>query len=163
MSEDHPHARGERPLPLDPDIEADESRSGSPLPIHLSPRFLALVAIGGAAGTAVRHLLAGQVGAPGHFPLGTLTVNLLGALALGVLLEALAWNGSDVGHRRTLRLLLGTGFLGGFTTYSTLALDTDTLVRGDLPWLAAGYALASVTLGLVASVCGIALARKVVR
>lgn len=153
----------ERPLPLDPDLEADEGPGGEPLPVHLNWRFLLLVAIGGAIGTAARHLLGDAIGTSHDFPLGTFVINIFGAFLLGVLLEGLVRRGSDAGHRRTLRLLIGTGFMGGFTTYSSLAFDGDALLRSDHVGLAVAYALGTVVVGLIASVAGIAFARKAVR
>ena len=94
----------------------------------------------------------------GGWPWATFTVNLLGALVLGFLLEALARRGPDAGRRRLLRLGAGTGFLGAFTTFSALAVETDLLVHAAAPALAVGYALASVLGGLLAAVAGIALA-----
>lgn len=160
---EHDPDRPERELPLDPDIEADESPGGKPLPIHLRPRFIGLVFVGGAFGTAARHLLGDTIGSTQQFPLGTFLINLAGAFALGVLLEWLALDGLDIGRRRGLRLLAGTGFLGGFTTYSTLAVDTDTLVRTDHTVLALTYAVGTVALGFVAAIGGIAAARRAVR
>lgn len=150
----------ERPLPLDPDIEADEGPVGEPLPVHLSWHFILLVAIGGTVGTASRHALDGLIGTDRGFPLATFVVNISGALILGILLEAFALRGSDVGHRRRFRLLLGTGFLGGYTTYSALAVETGSLLRDGPPWQAAAYPLGTVALGLCASILGIALARR---
>ena len=157
---DDERSEPERQLPLDPDIETDEDIGGRPSPIHTRPRFLLLVAAGGAFGTAARHLLGDAIGFIGPFPLGTFLINIAGAFLLGVLLELLVRHGSDLGHRRGLRLLLGTGFFGGFTTYSSLALDTDTLLRGSHIGLAALYALGTVAIGLIASVSGIAVARR---
>jgi len=150
----------ERPLPLDPDIEADEGPTGDPLPVHLTWHFILLVATGGTFGTATRHALDHVIGREHGLPIATFVVNITGALMLGILLEAFALRGSDVGHRRRFRLLLGTGFLGGYTTYSALAFETDTLLRDGLPWQALAYPLATVTLGLCASIAGIAVARK---
>lgn len=157
--EHHP----ERPLPLDPDIETDEGEDGSPLPVHLTWPFIALVAVGGFFGTAARHVLGDAIGTVDGFPLGTFLINISGAFTLGLLLEGLALDGVDAGHRRRFRLLLGTGFLGGFTTYSALAVDLDSLLR-DQQFLTAGtYAVGTLVLGLVASIGGIAAARKVVK
>jgi CrcB protein len=153
----------ERPLPHDPDLEVDEDPSGEPLPVHLTPFFLALVAIGGALGSLARYGVERATGTVDGLPVGTLTVNLVGAFALGVLLEWLAVRGSDITHRRAERLLLGTGFLGGFTTYSALAVESDGLLRDGRVGLAATYALSTVVLGLVASLVGIATARSVAR
>ncbi|GAB2590195.1 hypothetical protein GCM10009593_32150 [Microlunatus antarcticus] len=105
-----------------------------------------------AVGLAVPHVL--------RLPLGTFTVNLAGALVLGALLEHLGSRGPDTDRRRALRLTLGTGFCGGFTTYSALAVDTDALLRSGLVGHALAYALATVVLGLLASALGVALARR---
>ncbi len=131
--------------------------------MHLRPTFIALVALGGAAGSLARHGVELLLGTSDGLPVGTLTVNLVGAFALGALLEGLATRGSDVGHRRTARLLVGTGFLGGFTTYSALAVESDGLVRDGRVGLALGYVLATVVVGLIASVAGILTARAAAR
>ena len=131
--------------------------------MHLRPTFIALVALGGAAGSLARHGVELLLGTSDGLPVGTLTVNLVGAFALGALLEGLATRGSDAGHRRTTRLLVGTGFLGGFTTYSALAVQSDALVRDGRVGLALGYVLATVVVGLIASVAGILTARAAAR
>jgi CrcB protein len=76
---------------------------------------------------------------------------------LGVLLETLVRSGADTGARRTVRLLLGTGFLGGFTTYSTLAVGTAALVVEGSIWFAVAYCLGTVALGAAATFVGIAV------
>lgn len=113
--------------------------------------------MGGTAGTLARFGLAEVLPAPGGLPLGILLINVTGAFALGVLLEALARRGPDVGRRRALRLVLGTGFLGGFTTYSALAVDTSLLVSGGRLLAGLGYLAVSVLMGLVATAAGIAV------
>lgn len=103
------------------------------------PPTLLLVAVGGAAGAASRYgvdLLVPD--GPGGLPLGTLLVNLVGCLLLGVLVGARP-------DDPVLRPLLGTGFLGGFTTFSALALQADRLLA-DAPAVALMY-LALTTLG----------------
>jgi fluoride exporter len=82
-------------------------------------------------------------------------VNLSGAFILGLLLEALVRSGEDVGWRRRARLAGGTGFCGGFTTYSTLAVETVQLARHGVWSTAALYVVVSVLGGLVAAVAGI--------
>ena len=120
-------------------------------------RYLGLVFVGGTAGTALREGLGLLLPAGAGLPLTTLGINLLGALLLGLLLEALVRRGLDAGGRRTARLLLGTGLLGGFTTYSALAVDTALLLRdGELP-VALAYALGTVLLGGLATWLGIVL------
>ncbi|MBF4629445.1 fluoride efflux transporter FluC [Curtobacterium flaccumfaciens] len=125
------------------------------LPPHLRWGFIALVALGGAIGTTVRALLAAAFPAHDGISWAILAINVVGAFCLGFLLDALARRGADVGRRRAVRLFVGTGVLGGFTTYSTLADDTAQLL--DLGrWTAGtGYALLSVVLGLVAVVLGL--------
>ncbi|PZF27164.1 MULTISPECIES: CrcB family protein [unclassified Curtobacterium] len=124
-------------------------------PPHLRWRLVALVALGGAIGTAVRALLATAFPAHDGISWTILGINVVGAFCLGFLLDALARRGPDVGRRRAVRLFVGTGVLGGFTTYSTLADDTAQLL--DLGrWTAGtGYALLSVVLGLAAVVLGL--------
>ena len=129
-------------------------------PPHLRVRLLGLVLLGGAAGTLLRWAVGLAVPHVGGLPLGTAAVNLLGAFVLGALLEHLALLGPDEGRRRDLRLTLGTGLCGGFTTYSALALDTDGLLRAGAVGPALAYALGTVGLGLVASALGIAAARR---
>jgi CrcB protein len=138
-------------------------RAGRSRPVHLHWRSVGLVALGGVFGTAAREALA--LALPlripaGGFPLAILLINVGGAFLLGLLLEAVTRRGSDTGPRRTLRLLLGTGFLGGFTTYSALATDTALLLGSPVagPFgLAAGYALGSVLAGAIATWAGIAV------
>jgi CrcB protein len=93
------------------------------------------------------------------FPLHTLAINVVGSLLLGVLLERLARRGPSPSRTR-LRLLLGTGALGGFTTYSALSVSTAQLLLGGFPAAAAAYALGTVVLGLLAAAVGIALSAR---
>ncbi|MET0448385.1 MAG: CrcB family protein [Aeromicrobium sp.] len=126
-------------------------------------RSFLLVAAGGAAGTLARHGI-GEWLDPGHaFPVGTFAVNVTGSFLLGALLATLMLRGTDDGARRTARLLLGTGFLGGYTTYSALAVQTETLLRDDRVALGLTYALGSVAAGLAAALAGIAVGRAATR
>ena len=135
----------------------------TPFHPHLTPTFIALVALGGAAGSLARHGVEILLGTSNGLPVGTLAINLVGAFTLGALLEWLARRGPDVDRRRKARLLLGTGFLGGFTTYSALAVESDGLLRDGRVGLALGYVLATVVVGLMASVAGILTARAATR
>jgi CrcB protein len=139
--------------PLDPDVEVDDD-PGKPL--HLRWSSLGLVALGGTGGTAVREALALTFPAPpGGLPVTILLINVVGAFLLGALLEGLARRGPDEGRRRGIRLLVGTGALGGFTTYSAFATDAASL-SGSALGVAMAYAGLTLVLGAAASVAGIA-------
>ncbi len=125
-------------------------------------RSFALVAVGGAAGTLSRYGVAEALDADRLFPLATFLVNVTGSFALGALLAVLLVR-DDSAPANRLRLLLGTGFLGGYTTYSALAVETDTLLRGDHVALGLTYAVGSVVAGLLAAFAGVAAARAVAR
>ena len=120
---------------------------------------LYLVMLGGALGAGSRHLV--NVGmlrvfGPG-FPVGTLTVNVLGGLLMGLLAGWLALR-SEAGGQG-LRLFLGTGVLGGFTTFSAFSLDAVLLWHRGAVSLALGYVLASVILSILALAAGLALVK----
>lgn len=122
---------------------------------------LFLVMAGGAVGAGARHLVGGvslSIFGPGY-PWGTLAVNILGSLAMGVLAGLLA-RGLVAGGDAT-RLLVGVGILGGFTTFSAFSLDAVLMAeRGG--WIAAlPYILASVIGSIVALVAGLQLVRAV--
>lgn len=124
---------------------------------HPRPGSLALVLCGGVVGAAAREAV-GEALPTAHngFPFATLLVNLSGAFLLGLALEAMV----RLEHRpmagRRLRLLVATGFLGAFTTYSTFAVETDLLVRSGRAATAVAYLVATVGLGSAAAIGGIA-------
>lgn len=113
---------------------------------------LLLVALGGVLGGMGRVWLSQRVArhAPSEFPWGTLVVNLLGALALGGIA---AWGSSD----GALWLLLAVGLLGSFTTVSSFAYQTLTLLRGPRPGLGWLNLVMTLALGLAALKLGHAL------
>jgi CrcB protein len=124
-------------------------------PVHLRLRSLGLVWLGGALGTVTRYAVTERVPALRGLPLATVLVNVVGAFLLGLLLERLLRAGADLGSRRDLRLLAGTGFLGGFTTYSALATDAVGLLAADHPGRAAAYGLGTLLLGGLAALLGL--------
>ena len=128
--------------------------------VHLRPSFIALVIMGGALGTAAREAVSLTVAPVGSFPVAIFGINLLGSFALGLLLEGLVRNGEDTGRRQRLRLFAGTGFLGGFTTYSALATETDLLFRAGEMGTGILYAVGTLVLGLIAAWAGIAIAAR---
>lgn len=115
-----------------------------------------LVGLGGAIGTTVRYLL--SLAVPGVA--GIFAINLSGALILGWLLTALKMRGPDEGRRSTVRLFVGTGVLGGYTTYSTFAFGTVGLLGDGEPALGIAYGVATVVLGTGCAALGILLGRR---
>lgn len=117
-----------------------------------------LAALGGVLGSLARWALAVAVpSSPGGWPWATLLVNLTGCFLLGALLAALAARSPEPPW---VRPFLGVGVLGGFTTYSTFAVEVVGLVDGGFPALAAGYVAASVAGGVAAVVLGARVARR---
>jgi len=127
---------------------------------HQDRRLLLLVGVGGAVGTLGRWTVAEVVPESAGWPLGTLAVNVVGAFVLGFLLEHLTRRGPETAAGRRWRLGVGTGFCGGFTTYSSFAVELDRLASsGDLP-TAIGYAAASLVLGVGAVLAGVLVAAR---
>ena len=121
------------------------------------------VALGGAAGAVLRYQLGrGMVRVFGPqnmlaFPWATLTVNVLGSVAMGILAGYLGRVGAA--HGEQWRLLLGVGLLGGFTTFSTFSLELMLLIERGQPAMALAYALISVLAGLSGLYIGLILMR----
>ena len=124
----------------------------------MGPLFL--IGLGGFAGAVARYLLDGRLSAAtgGGFPWGTLVINVSGSLAIGLLFALIteravlpaAWRGP-----------LMIGFLGSYTTFSTLTLESWRMIE-DGAWLTAGGNLiGSVALGMLALIAGIALGRAI--
>lgn len=141
--------------PFDPDAPS-ALRTALPTPKQVLGVFA-----GGAAGCGLRALT--ELWLPAHdgLPGGTLLVNLAGAFLLGLLLQTLLLHGDDSGTRRRLRLVLGTGLLGGFTTYSSLAIETVDLIRAGSTGLAGGYVVATVLGGVLMAWGGITAANRI--
>ena len=121
---------------------------------------LFLVMFGGALGAGFRY----QIGAivlrqlgPG-FPFGTWIINLLGGLLMGLLAGVLAR--SEIGSE-PLRLFLGVGVLGGFTTFSSFSLETFNMIARGQHVLAAAYAVSSVAGSVLLLILGLFLSRMI--
>jgi CrcB protein len=124
------------------------------------PTFLAsslAVALGGGFGAWLRYV-AGRLIPSGTFPFATLTINILGSFAMGLLAGWLARQGGN----ESMRLLLGVGVLGGFTTFSAFSLEVVTLAQRGALGMAAIYAAASLAGGIIGLVIGLALMRGAV-
>ncbi len=119
------------------------------------------VALGGATGAAARFAVAQWAGARWGwtFPWGTFAVNVTGSLAIGLVMTVLIARGADPVYR----LLLVTGFLGGYTTFSAFSFEALTLLEARRWDAAAFYVIGSVGFGLLATALGLGLGRLLVR
>ena len=151
-------------FPVDPDV--------TPLDVPLLPqragrflrerrRTLAAISAGGALGAVARwgvgDLLPHH---PGEMPWSTFLTNVAGCFLIGVLMVLVVerWP-----HRPLARPFLGTGVLGGFTTFSTYAVDTRGLLAAGRPTVAAAYLVGSLALGLLAVVAGLRVTEQAIR
>jgi fluoride exporter len=118
-----------------------------------------LVGVGGFLGANARFILARGMGAlvQTPFPLGTFVVNMSGSFLLGVLGTVIAQK--MVPSSEAMRLALGVGFLGAFTTFSTFEFETHALLEDGSLLLAAANMFASLFVGLIALRAGIVLAK----
>lgn len=117
------------------------------------------IALGGALGSWLRYLVSTEVSQrAGVVGAGTFAVNLVGAFALGVLVGAIEVRFPDT--PRWVESGLAIGVLGGFTTFSSFALDAVRQAEDGRPGLAVGYVLGTVVLGIAAAVLGVWLGRQ---
>lgn len=118
------------------------------------------IGVAGALGTLARYGLEGVVSrhAPGAFPWGTFVVNMSGSFALGLAFTVLT---ERVSVDPSLRSSLTIGFLGAYTTFSTLSFESYRLLEDGATGLALANTLGSVALGLVAIYLGIVAGRAV--
>jgi fluoride exporter len=121
-----------------------------------NPAFLIPIALGSALGGVSRYAMTTIINDRANlaFPLGTLTVNIVGCLLIGIFVQALATRTSPM-----TQVLLTTGFCGGFTTFSTFSFETVELLRTGLWQRGVGYILLSVAGGLAAFWVGTTLVR----
>jgi CrcB protein len=120
---------------------------------------LLFVMVGGAVGSGARYLtgraMLSLLGP--DYPFGTLAVNLIGGLLMGVLVGVLARTSAS----ETWRLLLAVGVLGGFTTFSAFSLDVVSLIERGAVGVAFGYVLVSVIGSIAAVFAGLSAVRAV--
>ena len=148
------------PDPVDPDVDLHVPLDRTELVRHHAS-VLAAIAAGGALGALARHLVGEAWPAgPGAFPWVTFLINVSGSLLIGILMAVL---GLLPVHHRLLRPFLGVGILGGFTTFSTYAVQSHELVRGGHPVLAIAYLSATAVSAILAVVGGVMLVRVVAR
>lgn len=107
-----------------------------------------LIAIGGAAGSLVRYKLGKYISEKSRrpFPIGTFIINITGAILLGII--------STIAVSNNMRLLLGDGFLGAYTTFSTFMYEGFNLFQGKEKFNACIYIFCSLILGITGYVLG---------
>ena len=143
-------------LPLDPEGAPPAPHRGA-----ASRLLVPTVALSGAVGALARYGVSRLApAAPGQFPWATFAVNVAGAALVGFVLVLLL---ERFPRSRLARPLVVTGFLGGFTTFSTLIVDAVLLVRDHRVPLAAAYLLGTTLAGLAAVGLGMAAGRLAVR
>jgi CrcB protein len=163
----HRHPDEPQDLPIDPDVDLREETSHPERGLFESPAprrrrqwgVLAAISLGGGLGSAARYTVSAAIPVEGgHFPWATFLINMTGCFALGLLMVFILdiWPPT-----RYVRPFLGVGFLGGYTTFSTFAVETRNLAGHGAWILADAYALNSLVGGLAAVWLGITLARLI--
>lgn len=147
--------------PIDPDVDARIARQRREL--RRAPfAVLGVISAGGVLGALARYGLGLAIPhRPGTVPWATLLINVTGCLLIGVLMVLVteAWPAAH----RLLRPFLGTGLLGGFTTFSTYAVDIQQLLARGAVGTALGYLAGTLVAALAAVYAGLALTRRAVR
>jgi fluoride exporter len=146
-------------LPINSDIEVTRTVVGVPVAVRIRPSYLGLAAVGGGLGALTRFGLTEIAPTWQSLSVGIVAVNLAGPFLLGVLLQTLSV-GTETSFRRSMRLLVGVGFLGALTSYAELALDVVSVFEHGNPVLAVTYGLASIAFGAVATWVGIFVAAQ---
>jgi CrcB protein len=123
-------------------------------------KFILLVGAGGFVGSVARYLLSDAVQSKllTSFPFGTMTVNLLGCFIIGII-YALS---ETANLAPEYRILIATGFCGGFTTFSSFSFESLTLLQDNQYLYAVLYAGFSLVLGLLAAFLGVILIRYLI-
>lgn len=134
--------------PIDPDVALRSSAQAASTRWAGDPVLLSVIAAGGAIGSAARYLI-GQAwpASPGGFPWATLLTNVTGCALIGVLMVLVTelWT-----EQRHLRPFLGTGVLGGFTTFSAYTVDIQRLISGGQATTGLIYLFTTLTGALLA-------------
>ena len=128
-----------------------------PAPVRLQWSVLAAVSAGGAVGAVARYAIStAWPNVPSGFPWATFVINVTGCLLIGVLMVAIAeiWP-----RHRLLRPFLGTGVLGGYTTFSTYVVDAQRLLDQHAAATALAYLVATLVSAILAVYAGTGLAR----
>jgi fluoride exporter len=156
----------DRRIPLDPDVDFGSGGELDPLARRLRARQVQLVivaalACGGVLGAVSRYAVSLALPTQtGRFPWGTFLINVSGSAVLGFVLILLI---EQFPRGRLARPVIGTGFIGAYTTFSTFMVEAILLIRDGHTEAAAAYLAASVGAGLLAVWIGMTSARLVVR
>lgn len=143
--------------PVDPDVDLHVPLDRMELVRHHAS-VLAAIASGGAVGAMARQLVGETWSTSGSFPWSTFLINVSGSLLIGILIAVL---GKLPPQHRLVRPFLGVGVLGGFTTFSTYAVQSHDLVTSGHPLVALVYLVGTVLAALLAVVAGVVLVRRV--
>lgn len=132
---------------------------------EISPLVASLnVAVGGAAGSVLRYhagRLVTTLAGPGNaFPWGTLAVNVAGSLLMGMLVGWLARDSVNPQSAEPMRLFIGVGLLGGFTTFSAFSAELVSMLHRGQTGVAIGYVAASLVAGAAAVIIGLVAAQS---
>jgi fluoride exporter len=153
-------------IPFDPDIEFGPSRDVNPLHrLRRTRRVEAIIVIalacGGVVGAVSRYAVSLALPTePARFPWGTFVINISGALLLGFILILII---EQFPRGRLARPVIGTGFLGAYTTFSTFTVEAVEVMRDGHPGTAIAYLAGSVFVGLLAVWIGMTTARLILR
>lgn len=135
-----------------PEASADGGRQSFEAPLRITA-----IAVGGAAGTLCRYGVERSLAvSPGRFPWATFWVNVAGSFLLGVIVTLVTERWPPT---RFVRPLAAIGFCGGFTTFSTMAVEVARLGQHGHVATAAGYVGASLVVGVLAAATGMLAAR----
>lgn len=140
-------------------VDSDVTPEADVPPPWIHTTVVGVVAAGGAVGALARWSLAEALPHDAaDFPWSTVSTNVVGCLLIGVLMVLVVerWPG-----RPLIRPFVGTGMLGGFTTFSTYAVDTRALLAAGRPALAVVYVTSTLVLGLLAVVAGLRATERV--
>jgi CrcB protein len=145
--------------PVDPDVDLGVPAQRREFAPPHRAAVLAAIAVGGIAGAEARYGLGVAIPRePGGWPWATLLINVSGCALIGVLMVVLL----ELTHPHPLvRPLLGVGVLGGYTTFSTYATDTLSLLQDGHPAVAVGYFLLTPVLAVAAVAAGVGATRSV--
>lgn len=159
-----PHRDPYPGFPVDPDVTEVDLPTVPERALRLLRTrrdILLVIALGGALGAAARYGLSRALPhAAGEFPWSTLLTNVAGCFAIGVLMVVVV---ERLPSSRLVRPFFGTGLLGGFTTFSTYAVDTRALLAAGRPAAAATYLFGTLVLGLLAVVLALRATERVLR